>query len=128
MPVISSALLFFFGAILPLDLRHIGCWRQIPLAQVVQLLLPPAVAGLVLAATCGILLFLARSTEYAASPYFQVKMLLIAVGLVNAALFVRIQRRAGGRDMPNLISKTLGILSLLLWAGVILLGRLVGYF
>lgn len=121
--VVGIALLF--GAIVPLDLRLAG-WRAAdgalgPLSRVV---LPVAVFGFVLAACAGLLLFATDARAYAASPLFQAKLILIALALLNAFWL----RRIDWRNTPTNHTRIAGISSLLLWLGVILLGRLIGYF
>lgn len=120
----------FFGAIAPVDLRLIGVWAGIPLTHVTRILVPMATAGLVLAVSFGMLLFSTRASEYAASWLFWLKMLLLLLGFVNAAVYLIAHRRAENNDaiMPVSSRVTLGLSSLVLWTGVIVLGRLVGYF
>src|ERR671914_342859 len=72
------------GSIVPLDLRLLGAWRSVPLAPLWGVLTRIAGAGLVLAMIFGILLFIARATEYAASNLFISKMVIVALGTANA--------------------------------------------
>ena len=53
--VVGIALLF--GAIVPLDLRLLGCFRRTPLEHLAGTLVPVAITGLVLALCTGSLLF-----------------------------------------------------------------------
>lgn len=128
--IVGIALLF--GAILPLDLRLLGAWRQVPLASLARVLVPTATAGLALAAACGLLLFAVSATKYAATPLFWVKMSLIAVAVANALLLRRSPDWTLAR-VPELTAdptarlKSAGLLSLGLWLAVILCGRLLAY-
>jgi uncharacterized membrane protein SirB2 len=74
-----------------------------------------AVAGLLLAAICGLLLFSAQATEYAANDWFRWKLLLLAAALANAAVFLRRRHRASAA------------LSLALWPAVLISGRMIAY-
>lgn len=123
--VVGVALLF--GAIVPLDLRLAG-WRRRAgqVDDLAKLLVPVAIAGLALAAATGLLLFAADARTYAASPLFQAKLALIALALLNALVLRRIDWRS--ERAPNRQVAFAGAISLLLWLGAIVLGRLIGYF
>ena len=58
--IVGIALLF--GAIVPLDLRLMGCWRSVPIRTLARILVPVAACGLVLAIAAGLLLFSIRAT------------------------------------------------------------------
>jgi hypothetical protein len=121
--IIGIALLF--GAIVPLDLRLIGWRREAgPVDRLESLLLPVAIAGLVIAIPAGFLLFATDARAYAASPLFRVKMLLIAAALANA-LWLRSNYACGAR--PGRRVALAAAASVLLWLAVIVVGRLLGY-
>ena len=128
--ILGIALLF--GAIAPLDLRLIGVWKEIPLGSLSRVLVPVAATGLGLAATAGSLLFITKATEYAASEFFQAKMLMLALGITNALAFHALGRRRDGASAhavaPMPLQRLQGATSLTVWLTVIVLGRLVGYF
>jgi hypothetical protein len=120
------------GAIVPLDLRLLGCWRTLPIAGLWRVTTSTALGGLVLVATCGALLFIARATEYAASPFFLGKMGLLGAAVVNAMFARRRALRyfatspAAEISPPPSLRNAAGF-SLLAWVGVLCLGRLIGY-
>jgi hypothetical protein len=121
------------GSILPLDLRLLGAWRSVPLAPVWHVLTRTSIAGFVLAAVFGFLLFMTRATEYAASALFVSKMAVVVVALVNAVVLRRVvpAEISGigpqvGPPSPRL--RLAGGVSLVAWLIVLVLGRLVGYF
>ena len=122
--VVGIALLF--GGIVPLDLRLAG-WRRdtAPVDPLARLLLPVAIFGLVLAIATGLLLFATDARAYAESWLFRTKLVLIAAALVNALALRRIDWRSGD-PVPRRVAWA-GIVSLLLWLGVIVVGRLIGY-
>jgi hypothetical protein len=127
--IVGLALLF--GAIVPLDLRLIGVWREIPLAPLARLLLPVALAGLSLAVLTGALLFSISALKYAGMALFQAKLLLILAALTNALLLHRSAAWAAHRDAeprgttPRL--RLAGMLSIGCWLTAILAGRMIGY-
>lgn len=121
------------GSIIPLDLRLLAAWGAWPLAPLWHVLTRTAAAGLVLAIVFGALLFATRATEYAASPFFLAKMVIVLAAAANA-LVLRIALPPG----TSLEGKTRGALpwrvrgaagfSLVAWLAALTLGRLVGYF
>lgn len=106
--VLGIALLF--GGVLPLDLRLLGLWRDIPLASLQRVLVPVALSGLALALCTGLLLFSVSPAKYAGMPLFQVKMALVLASLLNIAVI----RGAAA-----------GAASIVVWTSVILCGRIV---
>lgn len=128
--IVGIALLF--GAIVPLDLRLAGFWRGVPVAPLRRVLVPIAVLGLCLAITAGVLLFIAKAADYAASALFQAKMVLVALALTNAAA-LRLApawraKEETAASIAGIWPRIAGIASMVLWFSAILLGRLVGYF
>ena len=127
--VVGIALLF--GAIVPLDLRLIGGFRRTPLESLTATLIPVAIAGLVLALLTGSLLFATRPLDYVSEPLFSIKLALLGAAVVNVLWLRRSThwRRVGAvPGAPQLRAWRLhGILSILLWLGVITAGRLIGY-
>lgn len=119
-----------FGAIAPIDLRLLGCWKRVPLEPLARVLLPMAVGGLALAVLTGALLFATQPRDYVAQPLFALKFALIVAAVVNAVLLRRSaawqQLRAQGAETRHAWGVA-GIVSLLLWIGVITVGRLIGY-
>ncbi|MGH7844760.1 MAG: hypothetical protein ACREQW_06285 [Candidatus Binatia bacterium] len=121
------------GSIAPLDLRLLGLWRSVPLAPLWGVLTRTAGAGLVLAIVFGVLLFITRATEYAASNFFIAKMVVVGIGTANA-LLLRIPARAQLSDLPSAHTppparlRLAAGLSLAAWLTALTLGRLIGYF
>lgn len=117
--VLGIALLV--GAVVPLDLRLLR-WVPGPSPEAALAFLRPfALAGLAAAIAFGGLLFMARATDYAANPWFRLKMVLLALAAANAALHLRL---ASARPPWERIGA--GV-SLALWPAVLLCGRLIGY-
>lgn len=126
-PLVNAAhvvgLAALFGAILPLDLRLLGLFRDAPLAALARVLRPVAAAGLALAVLSGLALFSAGAVGYAATPLFWIKMGLVALGAGNALLLAgpRLLAASPGRQ------RLAGAASLATWLAVIVAGRWLGY-
>lgn len=124
-PLVNAAhilgLGLLIGAVVPMDLRLAGVVRRPALADTTALLRPVAAIGAALAIAMGILLFSTRATEYAGSPWFRAKMVLLAAALVNVALHPRLLELSPARQ------RLAAGLSLALWPAVLLCGRMIGY-
>jgi hypothetical protein len=122
--VLGIALLV--GAILPLDLRLVGLWRDITRADLLRVLVPMAATGLGLALVTGALLFAVRAPEYATLPLLWVKLGLVAIGAGSAiALHVVHGLRLEAVDSGRL-ART-GVLSLTCWLGALIAGRMIAF-
>jgi hypothetical protein len=109
------------------DFRILGVGRSIPLAdlrgafRVIWL-------GFALNATTGVVLFIAAAADKAYQKIFYLKLALIVLALMTVT---RIRRTIFGaaatdQDMPP-NARRLAIMSLLLWMGAIVAGRLMAY-
>jgi hypothetical protein len=121
------------GSIVPLDLRLLALWQSWPLAPLWHVLTRTAATGLAMAILFGSLLFIARATEYAASPFFLAKMIVVFAAVMNAialrVAFPRVISKAqppGGA--PSRRVRVAALFSLVTWLAALTLGRLVGYF
>jgi hypothetical protein len=127
-----SAISLFGGMIVLTDLSLLG-WipRHVSAAAVVYGLRVPKRIGLLVAATFGLLLFCCKAEQYYYNVYFRAKVLLLALVAVHALVFrSRVYNRpyemmASG--LPNLRSRLAALLSLLLWAVILTVGRAIGY-
>ena len=135
-PLVETAhvltLCLFLGMIGMLDLRLVGVGlRGVPVSEVASRLLPFALWGFVVMAISGLLLFYSGPVKAASNIFFRVKVLMIALAGVNALLFhFTIYRRVVTWDhaaSPPARAKLAGVLSLLLWSGVVICGRLQAY-
>jgi hypothetical protein len=122
--VLGIALLV--GAILPLNLRLAGLWRSVPLAALARVLVPVAAAGLALAIVAGALLFSVRAREYADLGVFQVKLVLVATGILAALALhrgfgMRLENAGRGRRCTH------AIVSTTCWLGALVCGRLIAF-
>ena len=121
-----------FGAIVILDLRLLGVWRQTPLAALADAAVPVAAFGFALAATSGIALIATKATEYLGNPFLYIKFPAVAIGLLNA-LMLRLSpawHARGKRELSQSENRQLawmGGTSLACWLTAIAAGRLIAY-
>ena len=125
-------LCLFLGMIALLDLRLLGAGlRGVPVSEVAGRLLPWALAGFVLMAISGGLLFYSGPVRASANIFFRIKMGMIALAGMNAVLFhFTIYRRVADWDCdptPPLRARLAGFCSLLLWSAVVICGRMQAY-
>ncbi len=90
------------------------------------MLVPMATLGFVLAISSGPLLFSVRAREYADVGVFQVKLLLIAAGLLSAVAAHATHglwlRTASRRNLA-----VHALVSLVCWSGALICGRLIAF-
>jgi hypothetical protein len=122
-----------FGAILILDLRLLGGFRRAPLWAIMQTTVPVAAVGAGVAIVSGVALISFNAIEYHGNPYLYLKLPLIGLGLLNAALVPRLGawRRAAANVAPaprdRVTLAGAGLLSLVTWLLVVGCGRMIGY-
>lgn len=122
MHVLGIALLV--GAIVPLDLRLLGLWRSVELGPLYRVLSRVAATGLVLAIASGALLFSVRATEYAVLELFLAKLALITIGGGHA---LALHYGTGLPRASRTRQRLAGAVSLLIWPGVLVCGRLLAF-
>lgn len=77
------------GAVVPLNLRLLGLWREIPRVDLMPVLIKMAVVGFTVAAITGLLMFSVDAQGYANVGVFQVKLVLISLAIVSAVMVHR---------------------------------------
>jgi hypothetical protein len=125
-----------FGSIAVLDVRLLGFSKTMSVRRLARHVLPWTAASFLLIIPSGLLMFVAHATDFISSPVFVIKLCLIMLAGVNAALFHSIAMRTANvwdieemRDLPPPPSVRLaGAASLLIWVSVIACGRLLAYF
>ena len=70
----------------------------------------------------GALLFASNAREYAATPLFQLKMAIVAFGILHALYHVR-----GFADRGGLGQRVAGLVSGFVWIAALLCGRLLAF-
>lgn len=117
------------GPILLLDLRLLGFGRRFPAQAVARALTPFAAVGLLVMLLSGVALFSADAGALIGNRIMQFKLLAIAVGLANVALF----HAAFARHLANWdrvrprLARVSALLSIVLWIGIVVAGRLIAY-
>jgi hypothetical protein len=115
-----------------LDLRLLGWlrWRE-RVSELVSRLLPWAWAGFALQVITGALLFSSEAVKVYSNPAFRLKMFLIFLAGVHALVFHWIVNRdvASWDDsgVLPLKAKVSGLVSILLWVGIVAAGRFIGF-
>jgi len=121
-----------FGAILVMDLRLLGCWRQVPLAALSVATTPVGMTGFAVAVSSGIALISANATEYIGNPFLLIKFPAIALGFVNVALLMRSRawKARAERELSRAENRQLAVMggiSLCSWLTAVAAGRMIGY-
>ena len=123
----TVGLAMLVGANLVVDFRILGVARGAPWPALYPLFRLMWI-GFALNAITGLLLFIADAVRKVNQPVFLVKLAFIAVAIM---VLVLIQRAVGAVVQPPVPgepgAKLLAVLSLVLWAGAIVAGRLVAY-
>lgn len=127
-----TAIALFGGLIAVTNLRLLGIvLRDRPAAEVIRGLRGLKHMGFTVLALCGLLMFGSKAQEYLLNPFFHAKMgLLLLVALHAAAFRKSVYQRAAEFDAAGripAIAKLAAALSLLLWSGLIIAGRGIGY-
>jgi hypothetical protein len=122
------ALALLFGAILLLNLRLLGLTlKNKPVAQLAREMAPWIFVSLIIILASGVLLFASEAMKAYASVPFQVKMLfLFAAMIFHYTVYWRLTRSADTTIGP-VWGKLAAIVSILLWLGVGLGGRGIGF-
>jgi hypothetical protein len=124
------AIAMFGVMILITDLRLMGGLRKYSVAEIMDSLRTPKRAGLTLIVTCGLLLFGAKAEEYYYNSFFRMKMSILLLIILHAALFrAGVYRNGAALDANGLTgqARLAGGLSLALWFGMMMCGRGIGY-
>jgi hypothetical protein len=122
----------FVGLAVMLDMRLLGVtMRRVPVSEVARRLLPWTVAGFVLMVGSGVLLFYAIPVRSYQSIFFRFKMAMLILAGLNVWVFHSgIYRRLADWDLdpvPPRAARIAATLSLILWASIVLSGRMIAY-
>jgi hypothetical protein len=122
-------LTLLLGTLLLLCLRLLGVMlREQPVAELAADLNPYQTAGLWLMLLTGPLMFVATAVRCYGNTSFWVKMILLMVALVfHFAYFRRLVRRDDASISPG-AGKLAAAIALVLWFGVGMAGRSIGFF
>ena len=127
--IITLAIVFTSAAVV--DLRLVaGAAKGQPLERLTARYFPAVGWGVLVLAGTGLLLMIAEPTRALLNPFFQIKMAaLLIVGSLTWALGRSIAHNPGRWAAPQMRgpARAIGVLSLLLWALIIVTGRWIAY-
>lgn len=135
-PIVESvhvlALCLFLGLAFVLDLRLLGLtFRRNPVSEIAERLLPWTTFGFGLMLASGGLLFYAIPVRTYHSIFFRVKVAMLLLSGLNVLVFhSTIYRSVALWDLnpvPPVRARVAGGLSLALWAGIVVAGRMIAY-
>jgi hypothetical protein len=120
----TVGLALLVGANTALDLRLLGFGRRIPI-DALTMAFPVMWTGFWINAVSGAMLFAADATTKGSTTIFQLKLGLIALGVINIWLI----KRAAFDGVPRITlpAKVFAGTSLLIWMTAIALGRFMAY-
>ncbi|MBW4595725.1 MAG: hypothetical protein KME46_23170 [Brasilonema angustatum HA4187-MV1] len=120
-----------FGSIALFDFRLLGFSRHLLVTDMARYLLPWAYPSFAVVVLSGFLLFAVDATEIAANPAFRLKLLLLCATGMNAVFFHGVALKSvkfWNRGVkPPVVVRAIAVISLVLWTGVIICGRLIAY-
>ena len=135
-PTIETLHVIFFvivlGTIVVMDIRMLGLTStSYPLTRLSKDTLRLTWIAFVCAAITGSLLFVSKATSYVINPYFQRKMICMALAGANMVVFEFLTWRGVkswdiGSAIPT-ATKVSAALSLIFWILVVFFGRTVGF-
>jgi hypothetical protein len=135
-PIVESVhvltLCLFLGLVVIMDLRLLGITMlTTPASDVVGRLAPWTVVGFVVMVISGSLLFYAIPVKTYLNIFFRFKVAFLLLAGANIALFHLTAWRSvreWDRDrVPPFRARLAGAVSLLLWAGIVVAGRMIAY-
>jgi uncharacterized protein YacL len=126
------AMSLFFGLTVMFDLRLLGWTMQkVPVSEVIRRLQPWTIAGFVVMVISGTLLLYAIPVRSYQNLFFRFKMLLMLLAGLNILIFhARVFPKVATWDfdgVPPRRARLAGALSLVLWTGIIISGRMIAY-
>lgn len=136
-PVILSSHLtgiaVFGGMLVMSDLRLLGfALTSLPISEVAGRFCFWKRVGLIWMIAFGFLLFSAKATKYFENPYFAMKVGLLLLTAVHALVFRgSVYSRTNEMDAAGVVpsrARLAAWLSLCLWAGILIAGRMIGYY
>ena len=117
---------FFGGMIFITNMRLLGVTlRKLPTAKVIESLRTPKRIGFLIVLTCGLLMASSKAEEYYYNWFFWAKMSLLVLIAVHGLIFGKSVYRNSSEQIPH--ARLAATLSLILWTGVMICGRGIGY-
>lgn len=121
--LVGSAVLF--------DLRLLGFANQFPLKKASSYMTIWAVISGILVIVSGVILFIVNAVSLVSNPAFIIKLVLLALAAANALFFHFFTARTIDQwnesvKTPGTV-KLAGMISIVLWIGIIAAGRFIAY-
>lgn len=134
-PVIEIVHIFGFtvlvGSAFLFDLRLLGLSKGIPVTHLARHLLPLSRLSLLLVIPSGFILFMTQATSLSTNDVFWTKVSLILLAFLNAGFFHLFTFRDVDRwdifQPTAAAAKVSGIISIILWVGILSCGRFLAY-
>jgi len=135
-PVLESThvvtLAFFVGTALMMDLRLVGiAFPGVPVTAFTGRLLPWTRFAFALMVTTGLLLFYSSPLRYYNNIFFRLKIVLLLAAGLNIWLFhsrIHLKVAEWENDLrPPRAARIAGLVSIIVWTGVVFSGRFVAY-
>jgi hypothetical protein len=135
-PIIESVhvltLCLFLGLTVMLDLRLLGITlARTPASEVLGRLQPWTIAGFAVMVATGALLFFAIPVKTYLNIFFRLKVAFLLLAGVNVAVFQRTISRSMDRwdidPVPPFRARLAAAVSLVLWAAIVVAGRMIAY-
>jgi len=122
----------FMGLIVMMDLRLAGIGNtKTPFSEIQRRTFPWQVAGMTVSSVTGFLLFYGQPMRFYSNVFFWIKAVMMVLAGLNALVF---HYTAYGsvskwdtKAATPFGARLAGVVSLALWAGVVLSGRLIAY-
>jgi hypothetical protein len=121
------------GLVIWFDMRLVGLiLRDQPVSAVFRPIRPFMLTGFGITVATGLLLFWSLALRCYGSPFFWAKIAMLLLAGVNIAVYhLTIDRRQASWDdapVPPFQARAAGLVSLILWVGIIAAGRMMAYF
>jgi uncharacterized membrane protein len=125
-------LMVSIGSLFIIDFRMLGLiLPNVSATAIADRLHKPMIIGFVIMFITGFLLVYAKPVETIQSLWFRIKMILLLMAFINAWIFnARMRAAEGSWDNDRIAPKNLrigAIISLVLWCGVVTMGRYIPY-
>jgi hypothetical protein len=129
-PIVNAFHIAAIGALLTsvllMDFSVLGAIRSLPREKFVALLRRVALAAFVIAALTGLTMFSIQATDYVRNPVFLLKLGLIVLAALNFVAFTVLETQKRSGEASSVL-RVLAVTSILLWSGVLLAGRFIGF-
>jgi hypothetical protein len=128
----AVSMAIFAGLVVMMDLRLLGvAFRRTPLTQVQKQLFPWQMLAMGASVVTGAVIFYGQPLRYYGKVFFWLKMTLLIFAGINALVFhYNTYKTVAAWDTSANVpfgAKLAGAFSIVLWAGVVVFGRITAY-